>query len=230
VHRAAPCRNVPVTFTLGAFMLTWRVAALLIAHTVAFSVGAAEPLGKSADQKRLETVQLEQRRMHRDLKEKLESIPDSPRKEELKRLLAEIERRLNAQAPGRAYLSPNSKFTPQMRDYHEKLLRKIEDCGTRHLPKRDGKTVYGRGSAAVTIDKAGKVLDVEVLESSRDKLVDRHMQRVVRASSPFGRLPEALTLDSSQPVQSVVIVTRFGFMYDQAAIEPLPESERCEWK
>jgi protein TonB len=211
-------------------MTDLRVATLVMAHAVAFSVGAAESSRPPTDQRKIEELELEQRRMHRGVKEKLESIPDGPRKEELKRLLAEIESRLNAQGTGKVYLSPGAKLTPGMRLYHGKLVRKIEDCGTRHLPTRGGKTVYGHGLAAVTIDKAGQVLDVEIVESSRDKLVDSHMQRVVRSSSPFGPLPDKLTSESSRPFRSAVILTRFDFRSDGDPMDALPESERCKWK
>ncbi|RYF45981.1 MAG: hypothetical protein EOO27_40345 [Comamonadaceae bacterium] len=193
---------------------------------VALSAAGAPSPNNASDRQKLEAKELEQRRLHGEVKEKLDSMPASRRKEELQRLLAEIEQRLNEQKPGTVYLSPSSNLTPEMSVYYERLKHKIEDCGTRHLPKRGGMTVYGKGSAAIEVDRKGGVVDVDVLDSTKDKLVDRHFQRVVRASSPFGLLPEALTIDGdrSRQVRSAVLSIQFEFKRANTPIEPLPNA------
>ncbi len=95
---------------------------------------------------------------------------------------------------------------------------------------RDGKSVYCKGLVVITIDKAGRVLDAEIVESSRDKFVNEHMQRVVRSSSPFGPLPRKLTIESSPWFRSAVILTRFEFRNDDVPTESLPEKEQCIWQ
>lgn len=165
--------------------------------------------------------------MHQRLKKELEGLDDSPRREELKRLLAEIERRM--QDSRKLYLAPSSKMTADMRAYHARMLRRIEDCGSRNFPKRAGKSVYGKGLAAITLDRSGKAVNTEILESSGKKLLDLHIARVVRASSPFGALPQQAVVESTRPFDSIVIVTRFDFNNDEAPVEPLDEKERCLW-
>jgi len=221
----------------------WIAFALLsgVLHvTMAAAIAGSE---STREQEELRELSAQQNQLLLQVKAQLAGLPDDPppssdesqyvrdrreKKAKLRELIGEVERRMNEQ--GKIYLSSGAKFTPEMRLYHDKLVRKIEDCGTSHLPKRDGKTVHGKGLVEMTIDKAGKVLDAEIVESSGERLVDWHMQRVVRSSSPFGPLPQRLTTESSLSFQSAVILVRFEFKNDDVPIESIPEKDRCRWK
>lgn len=204
------------------------VAAVAVAAVLQGSLAhSAEPTIDEA-QVKLERMEREQRQLLRTVKKQLEELKDSPRREELKQLAAEIEARMKSE-PRILYLSPNSNMTTEMQAYHKRVIRRMEDCGTRNFPKRDGKSVYGKGMAAVTLDQSGRATKTEILESSGERILDVHFGKVVQASSPFGVLPKRLTPTQASPYQFVVLVTSFQFGKDESPVEPIEERERCKW-
>lgn len=183
-----------------------------------------------SEQRQLEDMQRQQALLYREVKEKIETLEESPRKEELKRLLSEIERRMRQEGGAKAYVSPRSNMTQEMRAFHAKFVAKVEDCGTRHFPKQGDKSLYGKGSVAVTLDRGGRVSETEIVESSRNKTIDSHVRRVIQFSSPFGSLPAKIFQDQMSTYKSVVIVTAFEFKSDDLPVPTLPEDQRCVWK
>lgn len=218
--------------TLDAFM---NRSALLLSLFITCFVMCATAGASETEEATLESIQsrndeLERRQgeMLQRAKKQLEGLEDGPRREQLKRLLAEIERRM--QEPRKLYLAPSSKMTAEMHAYHARMIRRIEDCGTRNFPKRQGKSIYGKGLVAVTLDRSGKALEIEILESSGEKLLDAHVAKLVRASSPFGDVPQRAILESSRPFDLIVVLTGFDFKHDDSPVEALDEKERCRWR
>lgn len=184
----------------------------------------------AAEQRKVDELEREQAQLVQRLKKQLEDegAAGDPRREELRRILAEIEKRMERSQ--KLYLRPSTKLTAEMEIYHARMLRKIEDCGTRNFPKRHGKSVYGKGLVAVTLDRNGKALETEILESSGVTLLDMHMAKLVRASSPFGALPPKVMLDEDlKPFYSVVILTSFNFEDNDQPVDPIDEKQRCKW-
>lgn len=181
-------------------------------------------------QAKVQELEAQQKALASQIKQQLDDLPDSPKRQELKRLLAEIEKRMAQSKPATLYLSPSAKLTPEMAQYHAQMVRKIEDCGTRHFPKVKGKSVYGKGLVIVTLDLNGKVHNTHIAESSGKPMLDKYMAKVVRASSPFGVLPAQAHLDQLRPFEQLVYVTRFNFEHDPLPDDNVAVADRCVWR
>jgi protein TonB len=148
----------------------------------------------------------------------------------MRRRLADIEKRVR-DLPHVLYIGgASSKFTPEMDAYYARMRRRLEDCGTRNFPQRNGARVYGKGAIAMSLDSAGAVTETEIIETSGDPLVDSQMVRVVRAASPFGEVPARPTPDTTRPYTKFVVYTAFDFEHSERPSEKLAESERCKWR
>ena len=218
--------------TLDACMLPTLlsfVVALATVGTFPSSVlaGASGSPPTSADS-RMQELELEQAKLRKRMTEQLDQMDDGPRREELRRLLAEIDRRTTDSR--KLYLAPSARMTEEMKTYHARLIRKIEDCGTRNFPKENGKSIYGKGLMAVTLDRAGRAVETEILESSGRKALNSHMARIVRASSPFGPIPKRVRAEGEGPFELLVVLTRFDFTHDDGPTGDLDEKERCRWR
>lgn len=204
------------------------VLALVASGALPSSVRAGTEKTPAEISSRLEQLEREQAKLRKRITEQLDQMDDGPRREELKGLLAEIERRMiNSR---KLYLAPSARMTEEMKIYHARLIRRIEDCGTRNFPKENGKSIYGKGLMAVTLDRAGKAVETEILESSGSKALNSHMARIVRASSPFGPIPKQVRAEGEQPFELLVVLTRFDFTHDAGPTQDLDEKERCRWK
>jgi protein TonB len=198
----------------------------LVAQTSPAGTSEGSESAASTDA-RLQALEREQADLHGRLKEQLDRMEDSPRREELKRRFAEIERRMGSR---KLYLPPSARMTEEMLQYHSRMTRKIEECGTRNFPKQNGKSVYGKGILAVTLDRSGKALGIEIVETSGKKFLDSHMSRVVRSSAPFGPLPSRVLAERERPFEQLVVFTRFDFARDDAPVPVLEDKERCRWQ
>jgi len=119
-----------------------------------------------------------------------------------------------------------------MKTYYARMKRRIEDCGTRHFPSKDGNRLYGQGVVGVTLANDGAVIQADVLQSSQDPALDGHMLKLVHASGPFGTPPAKPMADGSQRYRRLVVITGFDFNRDSGkpAPEPVPAQERCRWE
>lgn len=191
------------------------------------AVGANEtgqPAAKSS-QSRIEKLEQEQEQLLRNLRKQLKG--DSPEYEQARRLVLAIER--EQQRPRKQFLSPRSEMTVEMRAYHARFRLKIEDCGTRNFPKRDGRSVYGSGIVKVTLDRKGNALSTDIEKSSGEPLLDTYMEKLVSASSPFGVPPEKAT-PAGAPYDLLVIIDSFNFTHNDDPVQPVKKTERCRWR
>jgi periplasmic protein TonB len=134
------------------------------------------------------------------------------RRQRMLRMLAEIEKRVNDEnaRPKRRYISPATREEVYA-VYYDALRRKIEDRGTRDFPEVNGQKLYGELTMNVTIDAEGRVVEAEVVRSSRNKALDKRAVSIVHASAPFGSFSTAMRRGADQ----IVVTSRFRFTRDE---------------
>ncbi len=142
--------------------------------------------------------------------------PDQEEREEKRRrlikLLAEIERRINQEnaRPKKRYISPATREEVYA-IYYDHLRRAIEDKGTENFPEIGGKKLYGELTMIVSVNFDGRVLNVEVVQSSGSRSLDRRAEAIARSAGPFGRFNEAMRRQADQ----IAVVSRFKFTREE---------------
>ncbi|MBB6561981.1 protein TonB [Acidovorax soli] len=210
------------------------LAAVLVATCATAQTEApatAAPAATPAEQARqLADLEKAQRELLKELKRQLAEMPETVRKQRLRARIAEIEGRANP--PRDLYISPSAKMSGPMKTYYARMRQRIEDCGTRHFPSKDGKRLYGQGIVGITLANDGAVIQADVLQSSQDRTLDAHMLKIVQASAPFGTPPAKPMADGSQRYRRLVVITGFDFNRDsdKPDPEPVPAQERCKWE
>lgn len=159
------------------------------------------------------------------------SRPDAPsdiaereeRRRQMLRMLAEIEKRVNEEnaRPKRRYISPATREEVYAR-YYDVLRRRIEDRGTRDFPEVRGQKLYGELTMNVTIDAQGRVVEAEVVRSSRSRVLDRRAVAIVHAAAPFDAFTDAMRREADQ----IVITSRFRFTRDDGLETSLSAAPR----
>jgi protein TonB len=197
----------------------------------------ARPLARAegtaaSSEEQIQRMEKEQENLLREITEQLQDMEDSPRKRKIKAVAEEIKRRIRAQQADRPqlFVTPNSKLTPAMRAYYERMSLRLMDCGTRHFPMRDGRKLHGKGIVQIRLDRHGQVIKTEIATSSNENLIDQQIPKIVAATAPFGDLPDQILADRADHYNSVSIVTAFSFERDDQPIADLPKEERCKWK
>lgn len=135
------------------------------------------------------------------------------RRRQLVQMLAEIEKRINQEneRPKRRYVSPATREAIYAQ-YYDALRRRIEERGTRNFPEYRGRKLYGELVMNVTVDALGRVVDAEIVRSSKSRELDRRAIAIVRAAAPFGAFSTQMRLQADQ----LVITSRFRFTRDDA--------------
>lgn len=187
-------------------------------------------LGDSDEEahRRIEELQEVQQQLLAQMRRELARLPPpDPRRDEgspkekaqdekrrqLIQLLAEIEKRINEEnaRPKKRYISPATREELYAM-YYDRLRRKIEDRGTRNFPESQGHKLYGELTMNITVDAQGRVVDIEVVQPSSSRVLDRRAVAIVRAAAPFGRFTAAMRGKADQ----LVITSRFKFTRDAA--------------
>ena len=186
---------------------------------------ATVQLGESADdaKKRIEQLQEEQLQMLAQVRREIAILPPpdpsrddgSPqerekeeRRRQLLRLLAEIEKRVNEESarPKKRYISPATREEVYAL-YYDALRRRIEERGTRNFPEHNGQKLYGELTMNVTVDATGRVVDADVVLSSKSRRLDAQALTIVRSAAPFGPFNPAMRAQADQ----IVVTSRFRF-------------------
>ena len=186
---------------------------------------ATTQLGDAADdaRRRIDRLQQEQQQLLAQIRREVASLPppdpqretgtpnerdQEDRRKQLLRLLAEIEKRVNDEnaRPKKRYISPATREEVYA-IYYDGLRRRIEDRGTRDFPEYGGKKLYGELTMNVTIDALGRVVDAEIVRSSKNRRLDQQAVAIVRAASPFGSFTQAMRAQTDQ----IVVTSRFRF-------------------
>jgi len=147
----------------------------------------------------------------KQVKNSPEAAAREDKRKHLTKLLAEIEKRINEEnaRPKKRYISPSTREEAYA-VYYDSLRRKIEERGTQHFPELAGRKLYGELTMIVTVDKDGRVVDTEVVETSGNRTLDRRAATIARAAGPFGRFNKAMRGQADQ----IVVVSRFKFTRD----------------
>jgi len=189
---------------------------------------ATAEMGESAEdaRKQIEQLQEVQQQLLAQIRRELALLPapdpqrdagnpqeraQEERRRQLVQLLAEIEKRINEEnaRPKKRYISPSTREEVYAL-YYDALRRKIEERGTRNFPEYQGRKLYGELTMNVTVDTEGRVVETEVVRSSRSKQLDRHAVAIVKAAAPYGPFSQAMRRKADQ----LVITSRFRFTRD----------------
>lgn len=188
--------------------------------------------------RRIEQLQEQQQQLLAQVRQELATMPPpdprrdngkpeerdhEERRRQLMKLLAEIEKRIQEEnaRPKKRYISPATREEAYAM-YYDSLRRRVEDRGTRDFPQANGRKLYGELTMNITIDAAGRVVDTQVIRPSRNKLLDRRAEAIVRAAAPFGAFTPAMRKQADQ----VVITSRFRFSREEGFETTLSTSER----
>jgi periplasmic protein TonB len=142
-----------------------------------------------------------------------EQTEHEERRKQLVKLLAEIERHINADnaRPKKRYISPATREEVYA-VYYDALRRKIEDKGTLNFPQLAGKKLYGELTMTMTVNFDGSVLDTNVVQGSGNRLLDRRAESIVRGTGPFEPFNAAMRTKADQ----IVVVSSFNFARDDS--------------
>lgn len=141
-----------------------------------------------------------------------QQLSEQQRRQQLVKLLAEIEKRINEEnaRPKKRYISPATREEVYA-VYYDALRRKVEDKGTENFPEQAGKKLYGELTMIVTVNHDGRVLDTEIVQSSGNPLLDNRAAAIARAAGPFGQFGSAMRAKADQ----IAVVSRFKFTREQ---------------
>lgn len=174
----------------------------------------------------LSTIKQQIARMPQPAPKELTSTADQSEREErrqqLVKLLAEIERRINSEnsRPKKRYISPSTREEVYAA-YYDSLRHTIEDRGTENFPASNGKKLYGELTMIVTVNFDGQVLATEVVAGSGNEVLDRRAAAIARTAGPFGPFSPAMRRQADQ----ILVVSRFRFTRDdtlQARVSATP--------
>ena len=192
------------------------------------------PLSQSGDaneaqaQAELQTLKEQQNLLLAEVRSRLAAMPapdpnrpDSPAPEQVQReqtrrqlskLLAEIEKRIQTEneRPRKRYIGPSTREEVYA-IYYDRLRRRIEDKGTENFPETAGKKMYGELTLAVTVNFDGRIHQVEVVEGSGNRALDRRAVAIARSAGPFGRFNPTMRRQAEQ----IWVVSRFKFTRDE---------------
>ncbi len=134
------------------------------------------------------------------------------KRQQLFKLLGEIERRVSEEnaRPKKRYISPATREVVYAL-YYDSLRRKIENQGTNNFPEVAGQKLYGSLTMMMTVNNDGRVLAVDVAESSGNPTLDRRAVAIARSAGPFEGFESAMRKRADQ----IVVVSRFTFTRDQ---------------
>ena len=74
--------------------------------------------------------------------------------------------------------------------YVESVVGKIERIGRLHFPNEAGKPLYGKPRVSISIYSDGSIMDIKVLQSSGNLVLDSKTIDIVRRSAPFSPFPK----------------------------------------
>mgnify|MGYP000207783334 CR=1 FL=1 len=176
--------------------------------------------------RRIDQLQQEQQQLLTQIRREIAALPPpdpkrenaseeqrdvDERRRQLLRLLAEIEKRVNDEnaRPKKRYISPATREEVYAL-YYDSLRRRIEERGTRDFPEYKGQKLYGELTMNVTVDAQGRVVEADIVRSSRSRVLDQQALAIVFAASPFGPFSGQMRAQADQ----IVVTSRFRFTRD----------------
>jgi protein TonB len=180
------------------------------------------------NQRQIDAMQEQQQQLIAQIKTRLAVMPkpdprrksndpearaQADKRQRLSKLLAAIERRVQEEnsRPRKRWLSP-ATLGATYAIYYDTMRQKIEDRGTQDFPQDGwGRKLYGELMMSLIVDKDGRVLDVQVVQSSGDRTLDRLAEAIAQSAGPFGPFTPAMRQDTDQ----FDVTARFRFTHDQ---------------
>jgi len=179
------------------------------------------------NQRRIDAMLEQQEQLLAQVRQQLASLPQlDPRKlsadpearaqeerrQQLARLLAAIEKRVEEEnsRPRKRYLSPATLGTTYA-VYYDSMRRKIEAEGTANFPQVAGRKLYGELIMALLINHDGRILDARVVRGSGNRALDKLAELIAARSAPFGNFTAAMRKDTDQ----FDVTARFKFTHEQ---------------
>lgn len=158
----------------------------------------------------------------RQMHQSAEGRAQEEKRQQLIRLLAEIEKRINEEnaRPRKRYISPATREAVYAL-YYDRLRRKVEDRGTRHFPEAGGKKLYGELVMILTVNHDGRVLSTEIVQGSGNRLLDGRAEAIARTAGPFGAFGPELRAKTDQ----LAVVARFKFTREQVLQTQIQEPQ-----
>jgi len=158
----------------------------------------------------------------RQVHQSAEGRAQEEKRQQLIRLLAEIEKRINEEnaRPRKRYISPATREAVYAL-YYDQLRRKVEDRGTRHFPEAGGKKLHGELVMILTVNHDGRVLSTEIVQSSGNRLLDGRAEAIARTAGPFGAFGPELRAKTDQ----LAVVARFKFTREQVLQTQIQEPQ-----
>ena len=141
-----------------------------------------------------------------------EAQAQEERRQQLQKLLAAIERRVEEEnsRPRKRYLSPATLGTTYA-VYYDEMRRRIEAEGTANFPQVAGRKLYGELLMSLVINHDGRILDARVTRSSGNRNLDRLAEIIASRAAPFGNFTAAMRKDTDQ----FDVTARFRFTHEQ---------------
>ena len=141
-----------------------------------------------------------------------EAQAQEERRQQLQKLLAAIERRVEEEnsRPRKRYLSPATLGTTYA-VYYDEMRRKIEAEGTANFPQVAGRKLYGELLMSLLINHDGRILAARVTRSSGNRNLDRLAEIIASRAAPFGNFTAAMRKDTDQ----FDVTARFRFTHEQ---------------
>ena len=141
-----------------------------------------------------------------------EAQAQEERRQQLQKLLAAIERRVEEEnsRPRKRYLSP-ATLGITYAVYNDEMRRKIEAEGTANFPPVAGRKLYGELLMSLLINHDGRILDARVTRSSGNRNLDRLAEIIASRAAPFGNFTAAMRKDTDQ----FDVTARFRFTHEQ---------------
>ncbi|WP_027017130.1 energy transducer TonB [Comamonas composti] len=178
-------------------------------------------------QRQIDAMQAQQTMLLTQLRDQVSALPpmdpreaaqpqqnkaEQERRQQLVKLLAEIEKRINEEnaRPKKRYISPATREAVYA-TYYDALRHKIEEKGTQSFPEHAGKKLYGELVMIMTVNHDGRVLSTEVVQGSGNRVLDTRAQAIAQAAGPFGHFGPAMRAKADQ----IAVVSRFKFTRDQ---------------
>jgi periplasmic protein TonB len=154
------------------------------------------------------------------LKAELESLPASARKREIERSVTEIEGLMAREERIGTSMELCPSNDSEAVSYVEEIVRRIEDCGTRNFPKKNGKSIYGAATGTFVIDRSGALVATTIDKPSGHSAIEDHVRKIIDASAPFGAVPVEL---HGEKFDRLEFDSRFKFTHSNRPEGPLPK-------
>lgn len=100
------------------------------------------------------------------------------------------------------YAGPSARASGEAR-YLDQWRQTIEQTGTRHYPRQEGRRLYGQLQMTVYIRRDGSLLRAELTRPASDPALNLAARRIVELAAPFAPLPPEVA-----PGADVLVITR----------------------